>query len=595
MQNIKDYLKSVRFSLSYAFRFVAKDTYIMILLAMLVGVLPYGNAFLLGKLVNVIVAGAKSGTYTNIWYVLLFYALISALPTIIGNLQLYVNRRRMLKLQMETDMDILKRREQIDIASQEDPKFQDLLQRTMRNGIQPIFQLGNGQFDVFQAVTSLIVGTALAIHFNFFVYIIVILTATPGFLTDVKYAGKSWNIWAKDSPEQRRLGDLRWHITMKNALIETKLLQSGKKILTWARKIMANFADIQLQLESKRLWQTSLADILAFLGFGIGLFLVVRNVIAGEVLVGSLVYMMGTLSSVRGSIGSLLASISGQYENHLIVKDMIELLNTKPSIIESKNPTTLKLTKAPEIIFENVSFKYPHTDNWSLKNITLTLKSGDKIGLVGNNGAGKTTFVKLLCRIYEPTEGRILVNGVDLRDIATAEWWSYLGIMFQDYASYDFSVKDAIGIGRPDAPVRLDKVKDAAETAQAHTFIEEWKEGYNQQLGVEFGGKEPSKGQRQKLSIAKIIYRNAFVMILDEPTASVDAESEAKIFDSLEELSENTTALLISHDFSTILQCNQIFVLEKGKLIEEGSHKELMKKKGVYAELYNLQAERFKK
>jgi ATP-binding cassette subfamily B protein len=501
----------------------------------------------------------------------------------------------MLKLQMETDMDILKRREQMDIANYEDPKFQDLLQRTMRNGIQPIFQLGNGQFDVFQAVTSLIVGTALAIHFNFLVYIIVILTATPGFLTDIKYAGKSWNIWAKDSPEQRRLADLRWHITMKNALIETKLLQSGKKILGWARNIMSNFADIQLQLESKRLWQTSLADILAFLGFGAALFLVVRNVIAGEVLVGSLVYMMGTLSSVRGSIGSLLASISGQYENHLIVKDMIELLNTKPSIIESQNPTTLNLTKAPEIVFENVSFKYPHTDNWSLKNITLTLKPGDKIGLVGNNGAGKTTFVKLLCRIYEPTEGRITVNGVDLRDIATAEWWSYLGIMFQDYASYDFPVKDAIGIGRPDATLRLDKVKDAAETAQAHTFIEEWKESYNQQLGVEFGGKEPSKGQRQKLSIAKIIYRNAFIMILDEPTASVDAESEAKIFDSLEQLSENTTALLISHDFSTILQCNQIFVLERGKLIEEGSHKELMKLKGVYAELYNLQAERFKK
>jgi len=277
----------------------------------------------------------------------------------------------------------------------------------------------------------------------------------------------------------------------------------------------------------------------------------------------------------------------------------MEFINTKPTVIESKNPTPLKLTSAPEIIFEDVGFQYPGGDTWSLRHLNMTFVPGQKIGLVGNNGAGKTTLVKLLCRIYDPTEGRILVNGVDLRDIATAEWWSYLGIMFQDYASYDFVTKDAIAIGRPDAQTNLTHVKEAAEISQAHTFIEEWPNSYNQQLGVEFGGKEPSKGQRQKLSIAKIIYRNAFVMILDEPTASVDAESEAKIFDSLENLSKDTTAILISHDFSTILQCNHIFVLEHGKLIEEGSHKELMKKKGkekgVYAELYNLQASRFKK
>ncbi len=152
-----------------------------------------------------------------------------------------------------------------------------------------------------------------------------------------------------------------------------------------------------------------------------------------------------------------------------------------------------------------------------------------------------------------------------------------------------------IAIGRPDKAVNLTDVKTAAEISQSHTFIEEWPNTYNQQLGVEFGGKEPSKGQRQKLSIAKVIYRNPFVMILDEPTASVDAESEAKIFDSLENLSKNTTALLISHDFSTISECDQIFVLDKAELIEAGNHKILMKQKGMYAELYNLQAKRFKK
>lgn len=595
MKYLKDYFKSVRFAFGYFLRFALIETTLTGLTEILVGILPYANAFFLGKLVNIIVSGAKVGHYDNIWYVLILYTFIMALPAIIGNFQLYINRRRMLKLSMETELDILRRREEIDIARYEDPKFQDLIQRTFRNGPNPIYQLGYGQFDTLRSITSLVLGTILSIHFNSIVYFIVMGTAIPGFITDIKYAGKSWSIWAKDSPEQRRYADLRQHINYKIFLIETKLLQSGKKILGWMRSILTNFAKIQLTMEKKRLWQTSLSDVLAYLGFAGGLFLIVKSVINGQIQVGSLVYMMGTLSSVRSSISNLLNSISSQYENHFIVRDMVEFMDIKPVIVEAKNPIPLKLSSAPEIVFENVSFKYPNNNTWSLRNINLTLAPGNKIGLVGNNGAGKTTFVKLICRIYDPVEGRILINGIDLKEISTKEWWSYLGIMFQDYASYDFSVKEAIAIGKPDSALRLDKVKDAAEASQAHTFIEEWENTYNEQLGVEFGGKEPSKGQRQKLSIAKVLYRDAFVMILDEPTASVDAESEAKIFDSLERLPGSTTALLISHDFSTILQCNQIFVLEKGKLIEEGNHKTLMKQKGVYAELYNLQAKRFKK
>ncbi|HEY4505516.1 MAG TPA: ABC transporter ATP-binding protein [Candidatus Paceibacterota bacterium] len=595
MKSILSYLKSVRFALGYAFRFAPGGTVLMSVLVVIENSLPYASSFLLGWLVNLIVSGAQSGLYKNVWYVLAFYAFVSAMPAILSNIRAYVGRRRMLTLQMEVDLEFLKMREEVDIANYEDPKFQDLLQRTFRNGPSPLHQLGSAQIDIVGKSASLIVGTVLAIHFNPTIYFIVIAAAIPAFIMDIKYAGKSWSIWSKDSPEQRRLSDLRQHLQYKTLLIETKLLQSGNKLLSWIRKIFSDFAKVQLGLEKNRLWHTSLTDLLSLAGFAGGLVLIMKSVIAGETPVGTLVYMMATLSSVRNSIGSLLETVSGQYENHLIVKDMIEFMNTKPVIIESENPQQLKLSSAPEIVFENVSFKYHNSDKYSLKKINLTLRAGDNIGLVGNNGAGKTTLVKLLCRIYDPTEGRILINGVDLREIATKEWWSYLAVMFQDYATYDFLVKDVIAIGRPDKPTNLTRVIEAAHTSQSHTFIEEWKGKYEHQLGVEFGGKEPSKGQRQKLSIAKTLYRQGMIMILDEPTASVDAESESKIFDSIESLDKNTTALLISHDFSTISACDKIFVLDEAKLIEEGNHKELMAKKGLYAELYNLQAKRFKK
>lgn len=595
MKNIKEYLKSVRFSLGYAFRFVPKETVAMMLIVIVAGSLPYGSSWFLGMLVDAIVAGAQMASYENIWLLLFLYATVNALPSILGNIRLFINRHWQLKLSKEVELDMLKHRERIDIATYEDPKFQDLLQRASRKGPFVVFELASFQFEMIQEIAALIIGTILAVHFNSSIYLIVILSALPSFIVDTKYASRGWSIYSKDSPELRRLQDLRHHIMSRTPLIETKLLQSGKKLMGWMRTIMFDFMRKQLQLEKSRVWQTTSADLLAYVGFGTALFLLVRQIIGGDLEIGSLVYMMGTLATVRGSITRIMSSLGRQYETHLTVKDVQEVVETKPIIVDSENPVHLNLTSAPEIVFENVSFKYPNNDVWSLREINMTLAPGNKIGLVGNNGAGKTTFVKLLCRIYDPTEGRILVNGVDLRDVSIQEWWSHLGIMFQDYASYDFAVKEAIAIGKPNEDLKLNKVADAAKTAQAHEFIEEWKGAYDQQLGVDFGGKEPSKGQRQKLSIAKVVYRNAFVMILDEPTASVDAESEAKIFDSLEGLSKDTTALLISHDFSTILQCNQIFVFEKGKLIEEGTHNQLLTKKGVYAYLYELQAERFRK
>lgn len=595
LKSLKIQIRSFVFSIQKSFRYVPKQTLIIIVLYIVSGVLPYGSSYVLGKLVDAIVAGVNNVARLNIFYLILIYALASGLPTIVNNFRKLIERNWHLRFSDKLDIFLLKIRESIDIAHMESPDFQDLMQRALRNGNWPILEVVRTSLFIIWYLSSFVLGTIISVNFDPMIYLVVIVSAAPGFIVDMKFAGRDWNIWTKDSPEQRRYSDLREHIDQKNYLIETKLFQSGNKFISLMNDILNNFSNKLLRQERSKFTLATITDAISLCGFAIGLYLVVQKALVGEVLVGGVVFMLSALTSVRSSINYILVYVSNQYRQSLTVNDIVEVVETLPHIIESEDPIPLKLKSAPEIVFENVSFKYQNSDKWSLRNLNITFKAGDNIGLVGNNGAGKTTLVKLLCRIYEPTEGRILINGVDLRDVSTKEWWSYLAVMFQDYATYDFLVKDAIAISKPNKELNLTKVIEAGKVSQAHDFIMEWKDKYDEQLGVEFKGKEPSKGQRQKLSIAKILYRDSFVMVLDEPTASVDAESEAKIFDSIENLPKDRTAILISHDFSTISQCDKIFVLDKGKLIEEGSHKELMKNKGLYSELYNLQAERFRK
>ena len=594
---IRKYLRAIRFGLSYAFRCAWWPSSMLTVIIVCRGVLPYVSSYFLGQLVDAVITGTAGGHHREqVRNYVLMYVVAVSMPGLLQNCQQYYRRVLYSILAIELDVAVLIKREAIDIATHEDPKFQDLHQRAFRNGLAPIYNIAGAQLDSLYSVASLIAGTAIAMHFNVLIYLIVVLSAVPSFIVDIRFASQNWSIWAKDSPEQRRYHDLRMHIISKTSLIETKLLQAGNKIFGMMKDILLRFYKTQMKAEKSRLVQTSLTDVLSMMGLVVGLIILVEQVMSGALAVGALVYLINTVFNIRSSISSLLGTVSGQYEASLIANDIIDVMEMKPFVKDAENPTRLCLERAPTIVFENVSFKYPGGGGggaWVLDGINLTFRGGDKIGLVGNNGAGKTTIIKLLCRIYDPTVGRILVNGVDLKEVATAEWWSYLAVMFQDYASYHFRVNDAIAIGRPDIATDCARVVAAARASQAHTFIEEWPSAYDEQLGVEFGGREPSKGQQQKLSIAKVAYREGLIMILDEPTASVDVESQSKIFNSIENLPKDRTAILISHDFATIAACDTIVVLDKGKVVEEGGHADLMEKRGMYAELYHVQASRF--
>ena len=271
-------------------------------------------------------------------------------------------------------------------------------------------------------------------------------------------------------------------------------------------------------------------------------------------------------------------------------------MDTKPFIKRVAHPVRLHLSNPPTIEFRDVWFKYEGREDWILKNINLTITAGQKIALVGENGAGKSTLIKLLARIYDPSKGQILINGISLTELDTDEWSSYLAVLLQDYMNYDFTLAESIGMGRPEKDIDRNKVSRAIGLTGANEFIDSWDKGIDQQLGKEFeGGIEPSKGQNQKIALSRAIYRDGFVVILDEPTAAIDALAETYIFDQMEKAADGKTLVVVTHRFNTTQSLDSIIVLEKGTIVETGSHAELVKEKGYYYRMFETQAKAFRK
>jgi ATP-binding cassette subfamily B protein len=277
------------------------------------------------------------------------------------------------------------------------------------------------------------------------------------------------------------------------------------------------------------------------------------------------------------------------------IGDVLALLDKKVILSDSDKAITLPNNITPRICFKSVGFSYPSATSATLRNINLTIEPGEKLAIIGLNGAGKSTFVKLLCRFYDPSSGSIEIDKIPLNQITRSSWYSMLGVIFQDYAQYKFTVSESISLGNVNREINPEDVVQAAKQAGADDFINAWEMSYEQQLGAEFtNGKQPSVGQWQKLALSRLFYRNSKIMVLDEPTSSIDAEAEEKIFEQLESTSKEKTVILISHRFSTVRRADRIVVFEDGTISELGNHDQLIAQNGTYARLFNLQAKGYK-
>ncbi len=557
---------------------------------------PFIQSGASGLLINTLVKDAGTGVLdpTIIW-LMAVVILATFVPSVLSAVRDYLSKTFWFFMEARFDTMVIQKKGEIDIAVHEDPQKQDLFNRVKEEGTWRLRSFIDREFFILQNVLEAVIAAVIILFFQWWVFLILLIGTIPELWVEAKYGREVWSIHAIRSERRRKYWSLRWQFEELSRLVELKLFQNAGHFLSQIKELFRHFQDEQKQNEQKRLRREMAALTVAQLTIAFATVYFILEVVNGGLMVGTLVFVLASIAGLRQALGGLFMNLGQQYQDSLFITDIFKLLDIGPALVKPPQGFVLPRDETPEIVFDHVSFAYPGADKAVLKNFSLKVEPGEKIALIGANGAGKTTIVKLLCRFYDPTEGRILIGGRDIREIDIESWYHVLGALFQDYAHYPFIVKDTIALGRTASPLAMDQVKNAARSSEADIFIEEWKNKYEQMLGKDFtGGIEPSIGQWQKLAISRAFYRNARVLILDEPTSSIDAEAEAKIFDRLEKETKGKTVILISHRFSTVRHATKIAVLENGRLKELGRHEELLKKKGLYARLFNLQAEGYR-
>lgn len=514
-------------------------------------------------------------------------------PTMAGNLVNYLRAKFRLELDMQLDLHKIDKQSELDIGVIESNSYQTLLRSAQEWGTSSMLSLQDFIFSSATSFAGIITSMMILWSLNYWLVVFSLLAAAPVYFFYKKYSMEVFRIRYFSLDDHRIISNRISHFEQLQKAVDVILLklkswlkgQVSERMQSYNQKIVAAEKRKSISYNFLSLWY------LLFLFLAIGL--MTREALAGTMAVGGLLLAFNTYTRFYQTVNGYVESISWTEEAARYAARWFELFDMRPNIKSKENATRFSSAIPPRIEFKNVSFQYPAEKGenpYVLKNLSFTMDAGEKIAIVGVNGAGKTTLIKLLCRIYDPTDGAILVNGVDLRDLNLEDWQNAIGILFQDFPIYNLTIRESIGVGRITDKMEQEKLAQAAKFSGADEFIT----SYDQLIWKEFkDGIDLSKGQHQRLAVARMFYRDAAITILDEPTASIDAVTEEKIFASLEKNTEGKTVILITHRFSTVKNANKILMMEHGEIIEQGSHKELMQQNGKYAELYIMQAKRY--
>lgn len=560
--------------------------------------LPAAQAWV-GKLIvdGVVAAIQTSDNRTQIRAVFFYLGIelmLFLLSAGINHARRLIQQLVQLKLANRVRAEIIRKALTLDLAFFEHPDYYDRLQNARREGGYKPVELIHDTFQIVQNAITLISFAVLMLRFSPWLVLILLITSIPAFVAETRFSEQGFRLLTRRAPETRQINYLARLLTEDSAAKEIKLFNLGDKLLARYTNLFAKFFAEDKSLAVRRAAFGFGLGLVATLGFYGSYAWIVWHTVQGGISLGDMTLYLTIFRQGQGTFQSILAGLGNIYENNLFMANYFEFLDLKPQMQLTEGRKTLPSIRQG-VEFRGVGFRYPESDGWVLRDIDLTIGAGEKIALVGHNGAGKTTLIKLLSRLYDPTEGAILIDGVDIRDIDPFELRQKIGVIFQDFVRYHMPASENIGFGQIEAADRMDRIIEAARKSGAHAMIEELPEGYDTMLGRWFhGGHELSLGQWQRIALARAFMRDAEILVLDEPTASLDARTEYEIFQRFKELTEGKMAILISHRFSTVRMADRIVVIQSGRLAEAGTHEELLQRRGIYAELFGMQAEGYR-
>jgi ATP-binding cassette subfamily B protein len=483
----------------------------------------------------------------------------------------------------------------VDLEYYENSHFYDTLHRAQLEAPHRPASILNGLIQVAQNAVTLAGIATLLFAFHWGIAAILCASLLPGLLFRLKYADRLFQWQNERSVADRTATYLNWLLTGQYYAKEIRLFNLGPLFIRRFRELRHLLRREKLGIISRYAFMELISEAFAVLAIFGSLALIAYRTVQGVMTLGDMVMYYQAFQQAQGHLKEILGGLASLYENNLFLSNFYEFLDLKPRVAVPQRAMPVPRPMQEGIVFDRVGFRYPTGETTVLEEVSLKIPPGQVVALVGENGSGKTTLVKLLCRLYDPTAGRITVDGIDLRDIDGSSLRREIGIIFQDYAQYQMTARENIWIGNTELPVEDGKVVAAARRTGAHRFLSALTRGYDTMLGKWFGnGAELSIGQWQKVALARALLRDAQIIVLDEPTSSLDARAEYEVFQNLRELAAGRTVILISHRFSTIRMADRIYMLKDGRIAEEGTHEELIKNDRMYASLYDLQAQYYR-
>jgi ATP-binding cassette subfamily B protein len=530
-------------------------------------------------------------TFDGIIFLAIFQLLIFALIALLSTVRNITQQLLQNSVSMSIQLQVMEKAASLDLSFYEDPASYDLLRRAQNDSInRPVLMISTA-FGLLQTALTFGSMIALLIFVSPLLALLALVSPIPAFIADTRYGWRGYNIARWGSRLLRRMNYLVTLLTTDSYAKEVKLFGLGRYFINRYRLIGEAYYGTQRRQVVRRYLTGFAWGNLSTIATSLTYLYVAVQAIFGKLSLGDLTLYTTAAQSVQNSVQGILGGFSGMYEHNLYLSNLFELMEAKSALPVSPTPVPVPQPLRGEIRFENVSFAYPGSTEQALTDVSFTLSPGETLAIVGRNGAGKTTLFKLICRLYDPAEGRILIDGVDIRDYDPAQLRAQIGGMFQDYVTYQATAAENIGLGSLGSLADRTAIRRASQQAGSDELIEKLPEGYDTALGKWFdAGVNLSGGEWQKVALARAFMRDARILLLDEPTSALDAQAEYDLFERLRSLTRGRSAVYISHRFSTVRRADRILFLEHGRLVEEGTHEQLMRLNGRYARLFRLQA-----